>query len=204
MIGFPTMKDFNVFFSEDFILPEVKEEFSELFNIGSTNIKMVDYLSATIVGADILGYDNPTTQQQVYGRGKTRTFEGGHHRDNKVSKMLRLSFSLREGLLNYMILYRNIEQFNKSIIRNRDLEDIFLPPIFVFVYDPHGVISYVWEYREIQIPDLPQLSLRKDDRGANNKDFDVNVVFNQMKFHNKIPKSINFSGIDKKYRHEFL
>lgn len=200
MIGLPTLKDFNIFFSDDFLMPEVRSEFSAIFKEYSMDMKMIDFINSTAVGTDMLGYDSPTTVEQSHHRGNTRTFEGSLHKNRRIDKKLSISFSLRSSILNYMMLYRNIEVFNE---KKRTNDDLFYPPLFLFLVSPDGNILFVWEYREIQIPSLPQISLRKDDKGGNNKTFSLEIKYNEVIFHNKMPNIGQLSGVRDQYRHEF-
>lgn len=205
--GFPTLKDFNLFFSEDFIQPEVKEEFKVMYeDIAVGGMKMIDFLNTTVVGTTLLGYNLPVTKEQIIRKGDSRTYQGSLNRNRTKEKYLNVTFSLRENMLNYMILYRNIEIFNEKLrtkVSEGGSDDIFFPPIFIFIHSNDGNLMFVWEYQEIQLPEIPNLDLRKDDRGGNNKDFTVKIQYNNVKFHNKLPNSKYLSGIADQYKHNF-
>lgn len=199
MIGFPTLKDFNVMFSEEFILDEVKEEFNPIYKPRAMGVKMTDYISSTCIGTNLMGFNLPSTNTQGFGRGKQRTFHGSIDENQQIKKEMDLAFTLRGGVLNYMILHRNIETFQQKVRKSSD--DLFFPPIFLFLYDTNGTIMYVWEYQEIQIEGLPEINLRKDDMGGRNKEFTLKVKYNNIKFHSKIPKK--FSDLNSSYKHQF-
>lgn len=200
MIGFPSLKSFNFFFSSSFIFKEVEEEFRSIYEENNMGIRMSDYISSTCVGVSLMGYNSPISKEQIHNKGKSRTFHGSLNENRKIRKTLDISFSLRQGLVNYMILYRNIEIFHQKL-REKNFEDIFFPPVYVFIYNTDGTIMYVWEYLDIQIFELPELQLRKDDRGGNNKEISLKIQFNRWKVHNKIPKEL--VDLNHSYKHDF-
>lgn len=183
MLANPFIKDFQLRFSEGFFFKEVVDEFSDYFGSEtSMYLSMCDFVNHTIIETEVLGYTSEPTAEQSFRRGNNRTFSNTTHKNKKISKDINITFSLKKSYLNYMILLRNAQVYDKYNNEQSDNGKIFFEPLFLDVYDANGNILYKWTYREIQIVDISSIQLSKKDKGIGNKTFELKLKFNEVDF----------------------
>jgi len=190
-----TISDFSVKFSDDFLLASSKEMFSDYFDENNGMFrKESDYLNATIIGIDSLGFSSAVSKQQG-NRDRTRTFQGSLIKDFKIKKTLNITFALKWGYLNYYMLYFNSLEYSK-------IYDLFFPPIVLDIFDDNGNIVVRYEYREIQITDIDPITLKKTDNGIGSKEFSAKFSFNELKIHTFFNKNKS-KDLNSSYEHNF-
>ena len=203
MLDNTLVKDFQIRLGSKFLFPEVVEEFKDYFEAenGGVYRSLVDYINTTIVETSVLGWTSPPTSEQSK-LGNNRVYNSSLHPNRKRNKKLSLIFSLKKSFLNYMVLYRNLEWFDDGDKKDRNDDDsIFFDSIFLDLLDSKGNIVYTWVYREIVVENLSEVRLAKNDKGIGNRQFTLDVSYNEVDFNSHLNK--NKSDLDPSYKHDF-
>lgn len=184
MVGNVVIKDVQIRFSNKFLFPEVVEEFKRYFSQESTvYLNMVDYINHTIIDSDVLGYDAPTTSEQYTRKGDVKSAVGSLRKSRKHPRTISITLSVKQSMMNYMILLRNCDVFDES----RDMgKRAYYEEIYLDVYDHNGDVIYTWVYSEVQVTKMSSIRIAKTDKGIGNKTFTIDLTFNNFTFVNRL------------------
>lgn len=138
---------------------------------------MADYINSTIISAKIPGIADPGSEEQIHEKGMTRQFKGSLPVLQNISKELTLSFKLKDGFLNWYIMY-----FNFLDYLDHKNQKLWLGDMHCQLMDFDSNIMSEIIYKEVRITRISDLDLSQADNGVNSTNFDVDFYFTHIDF----------------------
>jgi hypothetical protein len=200
MLGLPKGNDFVVMFGDNFLYKEVVDRYKDYFDQKNFLFQnMTDYINATVVSVNFASIKAGTTTQTKLG--DTYTHRSGMNSKAKVSKVMRVTFQLKRGFLNWFILNDQLSRYidSTSGATNKELtgNDTFLPPITIFILDDDGNIVFERIYKNIVMSEMDDLNLVKTDNKVSKKEFTVTFNYSEWNIKYNMTERVNI--MDKKY-----
>ncbi len=178
---------FRVYLPKAFILPGTRDRFDSNFrNLDFTYEDMVDYVNGTITGARLPGIEDQGSDEQVYDKGIKRTFKGSIPVAQLVEKELTISFKLKDGFLNWYILYINFMEY-----LNFKQKRLWMPDVTCQLMDFETNIIGQLIFREPRIIQVEGIDLTYADNGVNSRDFNMRLGYTHIEFEIMHGKTLN-------------
>lgn len=168
---------FSFRFPVGFIFPEVEEKYMRVLEKNLSPFNTVkDFLNASIQNATIPGI-TVDGQEQFARFGQSRTTPAATHQQQYFTdKTISITMGLREGLLNWIILYENSERFFQ---KQKD-DPTNLPDMTLSIGDNDSNVIAHLVFGGIQIESLSELEFNFTDNNVNQRTFDLNLRFNTL------------------------
>jgi len=199
MFTIPIQAGFRAFFDDNFLYPEVEEQFQEIFRDQFPMFrKMVDYLNHSVSNCIIPGIRDEGSGEQIGSQGKqTRTFSGSLLPARLFEKSVTLNLMHTDYWLSWWIMKEQLTVYLSRKAENK--ERVFMPAIYLHIMDSFGNIIYEIEFDQIQMREIPPLELNKANNGIQIETFAVVFAYNNFKPKMNIGKTI--SHTKKEYRY---
>lgn len=181
--------NFRLSFHSNFIYKEVEEEFKPSLKDKTLMFtRLIDYLNSTITDAEIPGFIDVGTKEQVVKQGDIRTFPGAlKFKQQQSTKELTVTFQLKNDYLNWLIMMRQFWlQIEKKERKNEnDQGTTFLEPIRLQVLDDYGNINFEMLYTQIRIVEIEKIRLQMQNVTLSGNQFTVRFSFNEFDYKNR-------------------
>ena len=180
MLGAATPDEFRLFFPRTFLDDSVKNDFKKYTEqIDLPYADLTDYINASIISTTLIGLKDPGNIEQEYDKGRTKSYKGSLPVDEGSPKDFEVTFMLKEALMNWMILRKQLEVYLEW---SRPLNKNFLPPVYCHVLDEEDRVIYEIEYNEIRFKSISDITLNVQDNGIISKQFSAGFTYNRRFF----------------------
>lgn len=177
MITNPIYNNFHIYFSQEFLIPEVEKMFERWFERQDMPfLRMIGLINNSIINADVLGISTQV-QEQTNQNGTKRSYSGGLSAESSIPKKLSIQFKVQNNYFSYFVMRQQIKAF---IDRWNKSKDYFLPHITLDILDDYGSIIFTNIYHEIVFESISGLSFKKSDVGISYKEFTCNFRYNKI------------------------
>ena len=180
MIALPISSRFFVKLPRKFIYDQIRNNTKRYFDsLGGPYEDVIDYINATVLDVRIPGISNNDNPVQLTNKGGRTFFRGGWKAEDKINKELTIQFQLKEGYLNWIILYQQFLYYLDGS-KNNQSEAAFLPDITAFILDDQDSIIVEMKYKDITFKSISDVTLSVSDSGVSVKTFEVVLVFSHF------------------------
>lgn len=201
MLGNPIKSSFRTFLSSGFIFPQVQDMFTVVTRNNDFFFdNITDYMNSTIVNGIMPGLTDPGSSEQIAHLGtRSRTYSSTLTPNRATDKQMTLRFQLKDGYLNWAILYA---QFYLYLSRDKDNDKIpvFMGDIFHHVLDEQDNIVLELIYKESRIAKIPPIEFDKNYSSGDAEVFPVDFVFNDLVINYKGLNTIDFTSLQTQRR----
>lgn len=175
--------NFRFYFPKGFFYQEITDAYSLYFkNKGIPHGDLVDYVNHTIKSINFPGLSDPGTREQTSIKGQKRAFTSGvHHSERLTKKSLDITFSMEEGLLNWMILFQQLSMYTSG-----EKEETFLPDVYFEVYDADGVTLFHATFHQVRLNSISDVNFDQGNDAISNSTFSVQIAYNNMQIKNML------------------
>lgn len=158
-----------------------------------------DYLNATLVNGTLPGIKDPGSDEQIQGRGSlSRTQGSALDPQRAIEKTFTLNFQLKEGFLNWMILFMQTHMFMDR--SKRADKRMFMGDIFGHILDENDNIMIELIFGECRIASIPSIDLDKSESGFGDVEkFNVEVAYNTLVINFKGLQTVNWTTKDHQF-----
>lgn len=179
MIDSATNTGFRLYFSENFLYPELDRRYTPLINAQSPTFRrLVEYLNMTICNNRFIpGFTIPEANVQHNRVGvKTVHSTGLNPTELLNTNSLEIEFKLKNSCINYFImtelilLYLNVDK--------RDDKSIFLPPIILDIIGDDGNLVAKFTYSNIYCKGISDLNFDNSTVNLTGDTFKCKFGFN--------------------------
>lgn len=176
MIGTTIHSKFRVHIPRDFILAETRNRFNDYFKSrNELMLDIADFINQSIISGVIPGLSDDGTDEQRSNNRPSRKFKGITNWKNKISKEIDLTFRLREGFFNWIVMYSNFHTFLASEMQ-------YMPDISIVFYDGNDNETMRFKFKEIKIDSISSLDFSVDNNNVNSDTFSMSLSFNDIEF----------------------
>lgn len=194
MIANALKSSFRTFFPKNFLYQEVKDNFKPITDCDDFMFESLeDYLNCTLVNGILPGMDDPGSDSQVQGRGTLeRTTGSSLSPQRAVEKTFNLNFQLKEGFLNWAVLFMQLHFFMDRGLVTR--KEPYMGDIFGHILDERDNILLEVIFKEARISSIPSVNFEKSDTGLDTETFTVKCSYNILEINYKGLGTINTTG----------
>lgn len=195
MLSSPKGNDFVVMFNDNFLYKSIKERYNDYFNQKNFVFQnLTDYINATVIGVNLQAMKGDTNNTQLKG-GNTYTHRSGLPSKNKINKTIKITFQLKRGFLNWFIMNDMLSQYVDGVNGKTGSEltgdDVYLPPISIFLLDDDGLIVFERILKNVVIVGMDDLNLQKTDNKISKKEFSVTFAYSEWNNKYNVTEKIN-------------
>ena len=173
--------NFRFYFPVGFFYDEIIEAYSKYFKTKNIPFaKLTEYVNHTIKSINFPGLSDSGSPEQTSIRQKRGFTSAVHHSERLTKKTLDITFSMEEGLLNWMILFQQLSMYTKGE------KETFLPDCYFEVYDSDGVVLFHASFSQIRLLSISDINFDQSNDAISGNTFTVQIAFNNMVIKNML------------------
>lgn len=179
MIDSATNTGFRLYFSENFIYPEVEEKYKPIIDSQSPMFRrLVEYLNMSICSNRFVpGFTIPESNVQHSRTGiKTVHTTGLNPTELLNVNSIEIEFKLKNSCINYFIMTEILLLYMN--VNDREDKSIFLPPILLDIIGDDGNIIAKFKYSNIYPKSISNLDFDGGQVNLNGDTFKCEFGFN--------------------------
>jgi hypothetical protein len=175
MLSNPVNNNFRFALQKDFIHGAVKTQFEPYFKYANNQFEdIVEYLNYTICNVGWPGISDENVKQ--FSRtGRSKDSQGSKLAEEDIIREITVSFNMKEGYFNWLILFYNAIEHLTPSKSHRYLADCWMD-----IHDDEGNVIAQQRFSQITFRRLDPLSFDVKDNGIVNKTFDMTLGYTKM------------------------